>query len=57
MHDRDTDAGPVHHSDRCSQYLSIRYAVRLAAAESWRRAGSRVCATMRISSLPRVPLK
>ena len=32
VYDRETDAGLVHHSDRGSQYLSIRYTERLAAA-------------------------
>ena len=32
LHDRETDTALVHHSDRGSQYLSIRYTERLAAA-------------------------
>ena len=32
LHDRDTDAPLVHHSDRGAHYLSIRYTERLAAA-------------------------
>ena len=32
VYDRDIEAGLVHHSDRGSQYLSIRYTERLAAA-------------------------
>jgi putative transposase len=32
LYDRDTDAALVHHSDRGSQYLSIRYTERLADA-------------------------
>ena len=32
VYDRETDAGLVHHSDRGSQYLSILYTERLAAA-------------------------
>jgi transposase InsO family protein len=32
LHDRETDAGLVHHSDRGVQYLSVRYSERLAVA-------------------------
>jgi putative transposase len=32
VYDREIDAGLVHHSDRGSQYLSIRYSERLAEA-------------------------
>ena len=32
LHERDTDGRLVHHSDRGSQYLSIRYTERLAEA-------------------------
>ena len=32
LYDRETDAGLIHHSDRGSQYLSIRYTERLADA-------------------------
>ena len=32
LHDRETDAQLVHHSDRGSQYVSMRYTERLAAA-------------------------
>ncbi|GJG89435.1 transposase [Gemmatimonadetes bacterium T265] len=32
LHDRETDAGLVHHSDRGAQYVSMRYSERLAAA-------------------------
>ena len=32
LHDRETDERLVHHSDRGSQYLSIRYTERLAEA-------------------------
>ena len=41
LHDRDTDAGLVHHSDRGSQYLSIRYTERLAEAGIEASVGSR----------------
>lgn len=33
LHDRETDAGLVHHSDRGVQYLSLRYTERLAEAD------------------------
>ena len=41
VYDRATDAGLVHHSDRGSQYLSIRYTERLAAAGIEASVGSR----------------
>ena len=41
VYDRDTDAGLVHHSARGSQYLSIRYTERLAAAGIEASVGSR----------------
>ena len=41
VYDRETDAGLVHHSDRGSQYLSIRYTERLAAAGIEASVGSR----------------
>jgi putative transposase len=41
LYDRQTDAGLVHHSDRGSQYLSIRYSERLAAAGIEASVGSR----------------
>jgi transposase InsO family protein len=42
LYDRDTDAGPlVHHSDRGSQYVSIRYTERLAEAGLEASVGSR----------------
>jgi putative transposase len=39
--DRDTDAGLIHHSDRGTQYLSIRYTERLAEAGIESSVGSR----------------
>ena len=41
VYDRDTDAGLICHSDRGSQYLSIRYTERLAAAGIEASVGSR----------------
>ena len=41
LYDRQTDARLVHHSDRGSQYLSIRYTERLAAAGIEASVGSR----------------
>jgi transposase InsO family protein len=41
LYDRDTDATLVHHSDRGSQYLSIRYTERLAEAGIEPSVGSR----------------
>ena len=41
VYDRETDAGLVHHSDRGSQYLSIRYTERLAEAGIQSSVGSR----------------
>jgi len=41
LYDRDTDATLVHHSDRGSQYLSIRYTERLADAGIEPSVGSR----------------
>ena len=41
VYDRETDAPLVHHSDRGSQYLSIRYTERLAAAGIEASVGSR----------------
>ena len=41
MYDRQADTGLVHHSDRGSQYLSIRYSERLAAAGIEASVGSR----------------
>ena len=41
LYDRDTDAGLVHHSDRGTQYLSIRYTERLAEAGIEPSVGSR----------------
>jgi putative transposase len=41
VYDRETDARLVHHSDRGSQYLSIRYTERLAAAGIEASVGSR----------------
>ena len=41
VYDRETDAGLVHHSAGGSQYLSIRYAERLAAAGIERSVGRR----------------
>jgi len=41
LYDRDTDAGLVHHSDRGTQYLSIRYTERLAEAGIESSVGSR----------------
>ena len=41
VYDRETDAALVHHSDRGSQYLSIRYTERLAAAGIEASVGSR----------------
>jgi transposase InsO family protein len=41
VYDREIDAGLVHHSDRGSQYLSIRYTERLAAAGIEASVGSR----------------
>ena len=41
LYDRDTDAGLVHHSDRGTQYLSIRYTERLADAGIEPSVGSR----------------
>lgn len=41
LYDRDTDAGLICHSDRGSQYLSIRYTERLAAAGIEASVGSR----------------
>jgi transposase InsO family protein len=40
LHMRDTDAGLVHHSDRGTQYVSIRYTERLAEAGIERSVGS-----------------
>jgi transposase InsO family protein len=41
LFDRDTDAGLIHHSDRGTQYLSIRYTERLAEAGIEPSVGSR----------------
>jgi transposase InsO family protein len=41
LYDRDTDDGLVHHSDRGTQYLSIRYTERLAEAGIESSVGSR----------------
>ena len=41
LYDRETDAGLVHHSDRGSQYLAIRYTDRLAEAGIEPSVGSR----------------
>jgi putative transposase len=41
LYDPQTDTGLVHHSDRGSQYLSIRYSKRLAAAGIEASVGSR----------------
>jgi putative transposase len=41
LYDRDTDAGLIHHSDRGTQYLSIRYTERLAEAGIEPSVGSR----------------
>ena len=41
VYDRETDSALVHHSDRGSQYLSIRYTERLAAAGIEASVGSR----------------
>jgi putative transposase len=41
LHDRETDASLIHHSDRGSQYLSIRYTERLAEAGIEPSVGSR----------------
>jgi transposase InsO family protein len=41
LYDRETDAGLIHHSDRGSQYLAIRYTERLAAAGIEPSVGSR----------------
>ena len=41
LYDRETDAALVHHSDRGSQYLSIRYTERLADAGIEPSVGSR----------------
>jgi transposase InsO family protein len=41
LHDRETDERLVHHSDRGSQYLSIRYTERLAEAGVEASVGSR----------------
>jgi transposase InsO family protein len=41
LYDRVTDAGLIHHSDRGSQYLAIRYTERLAAAGIEPSVGSR----------------
>jgi transposase InsO family protein len=41
LHDRATDAGLVHHSDRGTQYLSMRYTERLADAGIAPSIGSR----------------
>ena len=41
LYDRETDGGLVHHSDRGSQYLSIRYTERLAAGGIEGSVGSR----------------
>src|SRR5439155_12073300 len=41
LYDRETDADPVHHSDRGVQYLSIRYTERLAEAGIEPSVGSR----------------
>lgn len=41
LYDREVDAGLVHHSDRGSQYLSIRYTERLAGAGIEASVGSR----------------
>ena len=41
LYDRQTDTGLVHHSDRGSQYLSIRYSERLAATGIEASVGSR----------------
>jgi transposase InsO family protein len=41
VYDRETDAGLIHHSDRGSQYLSIRYTERLAEAGIEGSVGSR----------------
>ena len=41
LHDRETDEGLIHHSDRGSQYLSIAYTERLADAGLEASVGSR----------------
>ena len=41
LYDRDTEAGLIHHSDRGSQYLAIRYTDRLAEAGIEPSVGSR----------------
>jgi transposase InsO family protein len=41
LYDRETEAGLVHHSDRGSQYLAIRYTDRLVAAGIEPSVGSR----------------
>ncbi len=41
MYDRETDAGLICHGDRGSQYLSMRYTERLAAAGIEASVGSR----------------
>jgi transposase InsO family protein len=41
VYDRETDDALVHHSDRGSQYLSLRYTERLAAAGIEASVGSR----------------
>lgn len=41
LYDRETDAGLIHHSDRGSQYLAIRYTERLLAAGIESSVGSR----------------
>jgi putative transposase len=41
LYDRDTDAGLIHHSDRGSQYLAIRYTDRLVEAGIEPSVGSR----------------
>jgi transposase InsO family protein len=41
LYDRETDAGLVHHSDRGSQYLAIRYTDRLVEAGIEPSVGSR----------------
>ncbi len=41
LYDRETDAGLIHHSDRGSQYLAIRYTDRLAEAGIEPSVGSR----------------
>ena len=51
LHDRRTDEPLIHHSDRGSQYLAIRYTERLAEAASSRR--SEAVATRTTTPWPR----